>query len=122
MLEESIKGTIERGVTSLPKGLPQKIYPMVTHDGSDLVIRRAPERWLDRGLDGRPMQAIGQAVILMRDNHGEIFTAWTNGAITYEEVSNADVPAITLELQPAPAERLKAMAVLLAETERRYPL
>lgn len=118
LLETSVKGAIERGVAALLDRSSQIIDPMVTDEGSDLIIRRAPDRWIDRGLDGKPMQAIGQAVILMRDNYGEIFTAWSNGAITYEECKHADVPAITLELRPAPAHRLRAVAILLQKNRR----
>lgn len=118
--EQHVAASIGRRLKRLEKGSVQEIYPMMTEDGNDVIIRRAPARWLDRGRDGRPMQAVGQAVILLRDNHGEIFTAWSNGAITYEEVDNADVPAITLKLSPAPPGRLRAIAALLVEIEKKY--
>lgn len=120
LLENSVAGTVKTLVESLEQSSAQKIFPMVDGNGNDLVIRKAPARWLDRARDGRPMQAIGQAVLLMRDNHGEIFTVWSNGAVTYEEVDHADVPAITLELQPPPVQRLQAIAAVLADIRRKY--
>lgn len=120
LLERSVAGIVNAFVKSFERNGTQRIFPLVDVSHNDLVVRRAPARWIDRARDGRPMQAIGQAVLLMRDNHGEIFTVWSNGAVTYEEVDHADVPAITLKLQPPPPQRLKAIADVLGAIGENY--
>lgn len=120
MLEQYVAQTVKNFATKFNGNQRQQVYSMVDTEMNDLVVRKAPEGWFDYGRDGQSMQAIGQAVLLMRDNHGEIFTVWSNGAVTYEEVDHADVPAITLKLQPPPPQRLRAIAVALADIGREY--